>query len=111
MYLFCKEPIILFLLFSGNKKDLRTDEATKRELMKMKQELVQPEAGRAIGEKIGALGYLECSAKTKEGGYLEFSIEFYVIFDSLLGVREVFEFAARSALMRKRKRKGGCSLL
>jgi Ras family protein A len=39
--------------------------------MKMKQELVQPEAGRAIGEKIGALGYLECSAKTKEGCYLE----------------------------------------
>ena len=55
-------------LFSlGNKKDLRNDEATKRELMKMKQEPVRSEAGRTMAEKIGAVGYLECSAKTKEG--------------------------------------------
>lgn len=51
----------------GNKKDLRNDEATKRELMKMKQEPVRVEAGRTMADKIGAVGYLECSAKTKEG--------------------------------------------
>jgi hypothetical protein len=35
--------------------------------MKMKQEPVRSEAGRNMAEKIGAVGYLECSAKTKEG--------------------------------------------
>jgi Ras family protein A len=46
-----------------------------------------------MAEKIGAVGYLECSAKTKEG------------------VREVFEHAARAALARKKKRKGGCIMI
>jgi GTPase SAR1 family protein len=55
------------LFFQGNKKDLRNDEATKRELMKMKQEPVRSEAGRNMADKISAVGYLECSAKTKEG--------------------------------------------
>ena len=54
-------------LLLGNKKDLRNDEVTKRELMKMKQEPVRSEAGKSMAEKIGAVGYLECSAKTKEG--------------------------------------------
>ena len=62
-----KSFMFLFSLFSGNKKDLRNDEATKRELMKMKQEPVRVEAGRTMADKIGAVGYLECSAKTKEG--------------------------------------------
>jgi len=35
--------------------------------MKMKQEPVRSEEGRNMAEKIGAVGYLECSAKTKEG--------------------------------------------
>ena len=40
---FCPNvPIILV----GNKKDLRNDENTKRELMKMKQEPVRPEEGQ-----------------------------------------------------------------
>ncbi|CAF0757203.1 unnamed protein product [Adineta ricciae] len=86
---FCPHvPIVLI----GNKKDLRHDEGTKRELMKMKQEPVRCDQGRAIAEKIGAVGYLECSAKTKDG------------------VREVFEFATRSALLHKGKRKRGCCL-
>ena len=82
-----------FFFRLGNKKDLRNDEATKRELMKMKQEPVRSEAGRNMADKIGAVGYLECSAKTKEG------------------VREVFEHAARAALARKKKRKGGCIMI
>lgn len=44
--------------------------------------------------RISAFGYLECSAKTKDG------------------VREVFEMATRAALqVRKRKKRGGCALL
>ena len=87
---FCPNvPIILV----GNKKDLRNDENTKRELMKMKQEPVRPEEGRAMAEKINAYSYLECSAKTKEG------------------VREVFETATRAALQTKKKKKGGCVVL
>ncbi|XP_064604366.1 ras-like GTP-binding protein RHO [Liolophura sinensis] len=87
---FCPNvPIILV----GNKKDLRNDESTKRELMKMKQEPVRAEDGRSMAEKINAYSYLECSAKTKEG------------------VRDVFETATRAALQVKKKKKGGCALL
>jgi len=87
---FCPNvPIILV----GNKKDLRNDEGTKRELMKMKQEPVRPEEGRSMAEKINAFSYLECSAKSKEG------------------VREVFETATRAALQVKKKKKGVCRLL
>ncbi|CAD1480702.1 unnamed protein product, partial [Heterotrigona itama] len=61
---FCPNvPIILV----GNKKDLRNDPNTIKELSKMKQEPVKPEEGRAMAEKINAFAYLECSAKSKEG--------------------------------------------
>lgn len=74
---FCPNvPIILV----GNKKDLRNDPGTIKELGKMKQEPVKPEEGRTMAEKINAFAYLECSAKSKEG------------------VREVFETATRAAL-------------
>ena len=74
---FCPNvPIILV----GNKKDLRNDSSTIKELGKMKQEPVKPEEGRTMAEKINAFAYLECSAKSKEG------------------VREVFETATRAAL-------------
>ena len=84
---FCPNvPIILV----GNKKDLRNDENTKRELSKMKQEPVKSEDGSLMCERIKAYTYLECSAKTKEG------------------VRNVFTTAARAALVtnvRQNKRK------
>uniref|UniRef100_A0A8C6TBC3 Uncharacterized protein n=1 Tax=Neogobius melanostomus TaxID=47308 RepID=A0A8C6TBC3_9GOBI len=88
---FCPNvPIILV----GNKKDLRNDEHTRRELAKMKQEPVKPEDGREMATRIGAVNCLECSAKTKEG------------------VREVFEMATRAALqVRKRKKGKGCVVL
>ncbi|WP_411024950.1 Rho family protein [Salmonella sp. s54836] len=82
-------PIILV----GNKRDLRHDENTKRDLYAQgKQEPVKMEDGRAMAEKIGAYVYLECSAKTKEG------------------VREVFEQATRAALQQK-KTKRFCKFL
>lgn len=58
------------------------------------QEPVKPEEGRDMANRISAFGYLECSAKTKDG------------------VRDVFEMATRAALqVRKRKKRGGCQIL
>ena len=82
---FCPNvPIILV----GNKKDLRNDENTKRELGKMKQAPVRPDEGQLICEKINAKCYMECSAKTKEG------------------VRDVFKAATKAALEKKERRHG-----
>ncbi|ESO04556.1 hypothetical protein HELRODRAFT_111587 [Helobdella robusta] len=88
---FCHDvPIVLV----GNKKDLRNDELTRRDLMKVKQEPVRYEEGKQMADKIGAYCYLECSAKTKDG------------------IREVFEMATRAALQSKRRvKKIHCSLL
>jgi small GTP-binding protein len=87
---FCPNvPIVLV----GNKRDLRNDEATKKELMKLRQEPVRPDQGRAMADKIGAYAYLECSAKTKEG------------------VRDVFETATRGALHSKKSKSSKCSVL
>lgn len=87
---FCPNvPIILV----GNKKDIRNDEAIKRELGRMKQEPVRPEQGKVMADTIGAFAYLECSAKTKEG------------------VREVFEMATKAALQVKKKKNKKCILL
>lgn len=127
---FCPNvPIILV----GNKKDLRNDDHTRRELAKMKQvadfffsflfsvkpngnksdrcwdfsvsyktsflllvpqEPVKSEEGRDMAGRIAAFGYMECSAKTKEG------------------VREVFEMATRAALQARRGKKSNkCVLL
>lgn len=59
-----------------------------------KQEPVKSEEAREMANRINAFGYLECSAKTKDG------------------VREVFEMATRAALQaKKRGRKSGCLLL
>ena len=77
---FCPNvPIILV----GNKKDLRNDDNTKRELANMKREPVTSEEGSVMCEKINGYVYLECSAKTMEG------------------VRDVFEMAARAPLTNK----------
>lgn len=88
---FCPSvPIILV----GNKKDLRNDDYTRRELAKMKQEPVKTEEGRDMATRIGAFDFIECSAKTKDG------------------VREVFETATRAALkVKKTKGLEGCMLL
>ena len=87
---FCpRVPVILV----GNKKDLRNDDATRRELSKMKKEPVRYEQGKEVAYSIHAVAYLECSAKNKEG------------------VREVFEAATSAALQTKQKKKSKCTLL
>lgn len=63
-------------------------------LFSLYQEPVKPEEGRDMANRIGAFGYMECSAKTKDG------------------VREVFEMATRAALQARRgKKKSGCLVL
>ncbi|KAL0606771.1 Transforming protein RhoA, partial [Plecturocebus cupreus] len=51
----------------GNKKGIRNDEHTRRELAKVKQAPVKPEEARDVTHRIGAFGYMECSAKTEDG--------------------------------------------
>ena len=82
---FC--PNVPYLLIA-TKKDLRNDPATKQALARDKQTIIKPDEGRLMSEKVGAYGYLECSAKTREG------------------VREVFTLATRAALAKKKKKKG-----
>jgi Ras family protein A len=64
------------VLLVGNKRDLR-NEPNPRE------RLVTPEEGKRVATKIEAYAYLECSAKFNAG------------------VREIFENAARAALLNK----------
>ncbi|KAL4066464.1 P-loop containing nucleoside triphosphate hydrolase protein [Scleroderma yunnanense] len=84
-------PIILV----GCKKDLRRDPRVIDELRKTGQRPVTPEEGMAVANKIGAKHYLECSARTGEG------------------VREVFQYATRAALLSRPKsnKKHGCVVL
>ncbi|CDO52411.1 hypothetical protein DV451_002308 [Geotrichum candidum] len=89
---FCQGvPIILV----GCKTDLRNDPKTIEELKRTSQRPVTTDEGQAVAQKIGALKYLECSAKTGEG------------------VKEVFEHATRAALMVKEKerKKKSCVIL
>lgn len=87
---FC--PNVPFLLIA-TKKDLRNDPATRQALGRDKLDVIRPEQGKAMAEKVGAYAYLESSAKTREG------------------VREVFITATRAALQKKGRRKGFCTLL
>ncbi|WWC93519.1 GTP-binding protein rhoA [Kwoniella sp. B9012] len=91
---FCQGlPIILVAC----KKDLRDDPKTVHDLARMNQKPVTRAEGLAVAQKIGAQGYVECSAKLGEG------------------VKEVFQTATRHALMSKksgRSKKGkGCVVL
>jgi len=85
-------PIILVAC----KKDLRRDPRVIDELRKTNQRPVTPEEGMAVAQKIAAKQYLECSARTGEG------------------VREVFQYATRAALLSRSKggkKKSNCLVL
>ena len=84
---FCPNvPIILV----GNKKDLRNDSSTLKELRRVNQIPVKSEDAQSVATEINAFAYLECSAKTKDG------------------VREVFEMAARAKPRAQKKAKRSC---
>lgn len=70
---FCPQVPVMLV---GNKKDLRDD----AEMEHLGKKIVTTEEGKAIAEKIGAVAYLECSAKSRDG------------------LKEVFETAAKVAL-------------
>ena len=74
-------PIILV----GCKVDLRNDPKTIETLRQTSQQPVSTAEGQAVADKIGALKYIECSARTSQG------------------VREVFENATRASLIAKEK--------
>ncbi|CCA74072.1 probable GTPase Rho1 [Serendipita indica DSM 11827] len=83
---FCSHPKVPYLLI-GCKKDLRNDRQTLDTLQRAGQRPVTPEQGQAVAQKVGARMYLECSARTGEG------------------VREVFQYATRTALLKFTKPK------
>ncbi|KAG7193421.1 GTP-binding protein Rho1 [Scheffersomyces spartinae] len=81
---FCQStPLILV----GCKVDLRNDPETIERLRKDQLQPVSTADGQAVAQKIGAVNYFECSAKTNQG------------------VREVFEAATRASLMGKSKQR------
>lgn len=84
-----KTPIVLI----GNKKDLRYNEKVIASLKKSNQEPVKTMQAQLMAKQIEAFAYLECSSKTREG------------------VREVFETAARAALLTKNPRSKKRNLL
>ena len=51
----------------GTKLDLREDQKTIKRLQTHRQSPITNKQGKKLGEKIGAVKYLECSALTKEG--------------------------------------------
>jgi len=67
----------------------RYDKAVQKELSLINQQPVTTEQGLKVAESIGAIKYVECSARTKEG------------------VREVFDSATHFALMKKKKKPSG----
>jgi small GTP-binding protein len=86
---FC--PDVPFILV-GTKLDMREDEETISNLKGMGQSPVTTEQGADLGKKLKAIKYMECSAKTQEN------------------LKDVFDEAVR-AVLRPRKKKGGCVIL
>lgn len=76
-------PIILV----GTKTELRGDEGIKKKLTTVGNKPINTTEGKALAASIGAYGYLECSAKTKEG------------------VDTALEIISQRALKEKRRRK------
>uniref|UniRef100_D3TMJ7 Ras-related small GTPase rho type n=1 Tax=Glossina morsitans morsitans TaxID=37546 RepID=D3TMJ7_GLOMM len=134
---FCPNvPIILV----GNKKDLRNDPNTIRDLAKMKQEPVKPQEGRAMAEvkhfcpnvpiilvgnkkdlrndpnTIRDLAKMKQEpVKPQEGRAMAEKINAFAYLEcsakSKEGVRDVFETATRAALQVKKRKKTKCILL
>lgn len=93
-------PVILV----GNKIDLRDDPEILRQLDELKHVPVTRTQGLAVAKKIGAIKYMECSAKTAKGLKEIFQTAAEVVVSP-----EIFSSAHLNN--KKEKRKGRCSLL
>ena len=51
----------------GTRIDCRNDETATKKLSEMGQEPITMQKGQEIAKKVGAVKYVECSAKTEEG--------------------------------------------
>ncbi|XP_076823761.1 ras-related C3 botulinum toxin substrate 1-like [Clavelina lepadiformis] len=60
----CRNPNILLV---GTKIDLRNDPDILEELFEERSKPLEPEEGIRLAEEIGAVRYMECSSRTKEG--------------------------------------------
>jgi len=82
---FCPEvPFILV----GTKMDVRNDESEVSKLRSQGQYPITTTQGLELAKKLGAIRYMECSAKTQEN------------------LKDVFDEAVRSVLRPPKKRKG-----
>ena len=68
---------------------MRTDPNIIKELRQKHQEVIRFEQGKSMANRIGALNFFECSAKTR------------------MGLNEIFEAAAKAALNAKKVKIGG----
>ncbi|KAH8795886.1 P-loop containing nucleoside triphosphate hydrolase protein [Flagelloscypha sp. PMI_526] len=55
------------IILVGTKSDLQTSDDVIEALRARHQAIIQPSQGAALANKIGALGYVACSARTGEG--------------------------------------------
>jgi len=86
---FCPEvPFILV----GTKMDVRNDESEVAKLRSQGQNPITNQQGQELSKKLGAIRYMECSAKTQEN------------------LKDVFDEAVRSVL-RPAKKKKGCIII
>jgi len=86
---FCPDtPFILV----GTKSDMKNDQAEINKLREQGQSAITTEQGENLARKLGAIKYMECSAKTQEN------------------LKEVFDEAVRSVL-RPQKKKKSCIIL
>lgn len=87
---FCPNIPVLLI---GTKNDLRTDEAELDKLKRMKKRVLSSEEAETVSKRIGAVAYIECSAKSK------------------FNVNEVFAAAAKATFREKKKQNKLCKLL
>jgi GTPase SAR1 family protein len=81
---YCPEaPFIL----CGNKTDLRADNDTLRRLAAKNNAPISFEQGQVLAKQVGALKYVECSARTGDG------------------LRDVFDSAIRAVIKPEQKKK------
>lgn len=92
----CGENVNFYVI--GTKEDLRSDMTEIRKLKENKQKPVTKEQGEKMAKKLGALGYIECSALTQKGLKGVFNEAIMSVLDP--------EFKSKDKKVRKKIKKG-----